>query len=355
MDKSSTHTSDKVAAQVDGIDVIVDGHSHQVITQTINNTLVVQTGEYLKNVGVVTLTFQNGGLTGKSSKMITKEDVAKAVPDLRVAGLIDSIKASQDSILNGVVGKAGELMDGERKTVRANESNLGNLIADAMLMSTGADVALTNGGGIRATIDEGDITTGEVITVLPFGNYIVTLNVTGSEIVAALQHGAGDYPELKGAFPQVAGLSYAIDPAKPKGEKVHSVKVNGAPIDLNKTYVLATNDFMAVGGDEYTMFADNPITGHYPALDEAVIDYIQSKGTVAPKVEGRIVEKAVEAAATAAASAPSEDGSYMVKEGDTLFAIGRKYSVSWQQIAQHNKLNNPNLIYPNQMLIIPTN
>ncbi|WP_337995056.1 5'-nucleotidase C-terminal domain-containing protein [Paenibacillus thermotolerans] len=362
MDKSSTHTSDKIAAQVDGIDIIIDGHSHQVISQIINDTLVVQTGEYLKNVGVVTLTIENGEVTNKASEMISKEQMAEAVPDQEIAELIESIKASQDTILNDVVGKTAVVLDGERATVRAKESNLGNLITDAMLATTGADIAITNGGGIRASIDKGDITTGEVITVLPFGNYIATINATGAEIVAALQHGAGDYPELKGAFPQVAGISYAIDPSKPKGEKVHSVMVKGKPIDLNKTYVLATNDFMAAGGDEYTMFGDNPITGNFSALDEAVINYIQSKGTIAPKVEGRIVEKAADAKGSSGgksngnANGGSKAGSsnvYVVKPGDTLYRIGLKYGVSWQSIAKLNKLKNPNLIYPNQKLIIP--
>src|SRR5690606_14941910 len=137
------------------------------------------------------------------------------------------------------------------------------------------DIAITNGGGIRASINAGDITKGDIITVLPFGNYAVTIDVTGAEVVAALQHGAGDYPDAKGAFPQVAGLSFVIDESKPIGEKVHSVLVNGKPIELEQTYSLATNDFMAVGGDAYVMFEGHAITGHYQALDEALIAYME--------------------------------------------------------------------------------
>jgi len=353
MDKSSRDTADKVAAQVEGIDLLIDGHSHQTISQTINGTLVVQTGEYLKNAGLVTITVENGEVSNKTSKLIAKEEMAAAQPDHQIAGLIGSIQAAQESILSGVVGTTSVPLDGERATVRAKESNLGNLITDAMLAVTGADVAITNGGGIRASIDQGEITTGEVISVLPFGNYIVTLNATGAEIVAALQHGAGDYPAAKGAFPQVAGISYAIDPAKPKGEKVHSVTVKGQPIDPNKTYVLATNDFIAVGGDEYTMFADNPITGHFPALDEAVISYIRSQGTVAPTVSDRIVDRAVTVSSgTGSASTPTET-TYVVKAGDTLWQIGMRYGVSAQAIADRNMLANPDRIYPGQTLIIP--
>lgn len=353
MDKSSTDTTDKVAAQVNGIDVIIDGHSHQVISQTINNTLVVQTGEYLKNAGVVTLHFENGKLSNKVSTLISMEKMAGAQPDRQIANLIGSIQAAQKSILSGVVGTTSVPLDGERATVRTKESNLGNLITDAMLAATGADVAMTNGGGIRASIDQGEITTGEVITVLPFGNYIVTINATGAEIVAALQHGAGDYPAQKGAFPQVAGITYAIDPSKPKGEKVHSVMVKGQPIDLNKTYILATNDFMAVGGDEYKMFADNPIIGHFPALDEAVISFIKSQGTVTPKLGSRIVEKAVTNSSIDGSVGTPVGETYVVKSGDTLWLIGLRHGVSWQSIAKLNKLANPDLIYPGQKLIIP--
>lgn len=181
-----------------------------------------------------------------------------------------------------------------------------------MLAVTDADVAMTNGGGIRASIDQGDITTGEVITVLPFGNYIVTINTTRAEIVAALQHGAGDYPLQKGAFPQVAGITYVIDPSQPKG------MVKGQPIDLNKTYRLATNDFMAVGGDEYTVFADNPITGHFPALDEAVVSYMKSQGAVAAELEGRIVAKAVAVSAGDGSVGTTAGETSIVKHGETL-------------------------------------
>src|SRR5690606_6051096 len=115
-------------------------------------------------------------------------------------------------------------------------------------------------GGIRASIDIGEITKGDIITVLPFGNFVVTLDVTGADIVAALQHGAGDYPDAKGAFPQVAGLSFAIDETKPKGEKVHSVFINGQPVEPDRIYTVATNDFLAAGGDEYLMFAKYEVT-----------------------------------------------------------------------------------------------
>jgi len=379
MDASSEHTSDQIAAQVDGIDVIVDGHSHQVVSQTINGTLIVQTGEYLKNVGVVTLAFENGRLTGKSSRLISKDEMAEAAPHARIAALIESLSTEQSAVLDTVVGRTDVRLDGERETVRTGESNLGNLIADAMIAATGADAALTNGGGIRASIEAGDITKGDIITVLPFGNYIVTIEATGAEILAALQLGAGDYPEPKGAFPHVAGIRFSIDPAKPKGEKVHSVLIGGEPLILDKTYVLATNDFIAAGGDEYVMFADNPITGHFSSLDEAVIEYL-AKGGAAVAVEGRVSVQTAGGAADETAKGTADDRAdkeaagtenggvttspprdtaspqivYVVKPGDNLYRIGLAHGVSWQSIAELNRLANPHLIFPGQRLIIPS-
>lgn len=239
-----------------------------------------------------------------------------------------------------------------------------------MIAATGADAALTNGGGIRASIEAGEITKGDIITVLPFGNYIVTIETTGAEILEALQLGAGDYPEPKGAFPHVAGIRFSIDPEKPKGEKVHSVFIGGEPLIPDKTYVLATNDFIAAGGDEYVMFADNPILGHFSSLDEAVIDYLMSDGATLA-VDGRVsvgpaggaADEAADGAAdgktNGGASAPpsgagSSDIVYIVKPGDNLYRIGLAHDVSWQTIAEYNKLENPHLIYPGQRLTIPS-
>jgi 5'-nucleotidase / UDP-sugar diphosphatase len=294
IDESSTDTSIKVAEGAPGIDLIVDGHSHTTLVNGLveeNDTLIVSAGEYTKNLGLVTLEFDGKELVNKSAKLVTKEESAEIIPDEATKGVIDGIKDSQEEILSEVVGKTSVTLDGERNQVRAGETNLGNLITDSMIDLTGADIAITNGGGIRASITQGDITKGDVIQVLPFGNYIVTKNLTGTEIKVALENGVSAYPETKGAFPHVSGMTFAIDAAKPAGEKVHSVKINGQELELNKKYLVATNDFLAAGGDEYTSFKDSPIVNEYPSLDENLINYIQKLGSVTQQVEGRIVTK----------------------------------------------------------------
>lgn len=360
IDESSTDTSIKVAEGAPGIDLIVDGHSHTTLVEGLegaNDTLIVSAGEYTKNLGVVELTFEEDKLVGKSASLITKEQAATITPDPAVEAVIKEISASQEVVLEEVIGKTAVKLDGERELVRAGETNLGNLITDAMLHVSGADVALTNGGGIRASIEIGDITKGDVITVLPFGNYIVTKEVTGAELKAALENGAKSYPATLGAFGHVGGMSYKIDESKAAGERVHSVMVKGQPLDMNKTYVLATNDFMAAGGDEYTMFSDNAIVNEFPALDEAVIDYIQHMGEVNVKAEGRITVEAVAVQAPVAkpvpAPSPSGTEDYVVQAGDTLWAIARKYKLTWEKLQEVNKLTNPNLIFPGQRILIP--
>ncbi|RXT02777.1 LysM peptidoglycan-binding domain-containing protein [Ammoniphilus sp. CFH 90114] len=366
-DASSTDTSIKVAEGAPGIDLIIDGHSHTMDNIGVSKTKIVSAGEYLKNLGVVELEFKGKELTSLNNNLITKEETATIEPDAKVQTVMEEVETTQKAILAEVVGNTTAALDGERDQVRKGETNLGNLITDAMLDATGADFSITNGGGIRASIDAGEITKGEVITVLPFGNYIQTKDITGKDVKAALENGASGYPANHGAFAHVAGLTYKIDDTKPVGERVHSIMIQGQPIDLNKTYSMATNDFMAAGGDNYTMFKDLAYTGDFPALDEAVIQYIKAKGAITPATEGRIVVEAmaVEAPQPVEAVKPAQPAPvvteqkqpttnvYVVQAGDTLSKIAREYGTTWQALHKLNKLKNPNLIYPAQKLVVP--
>lgn len=234
------------------------------------------------------------------------------------------------------------VLEGAREKVRAGETNLGNLIADAIIYATGADCALINGGGIRASIDAGDITLGDIITVLPFGNYVVTKKVTGADIKAALEHGTKAYPAPAGGFPHVSGINYVIDIGRPAGDRVVNITVNGQPLDLDKEYVLATNDFLAAGGDEYTMLIDKPLLNKFGTMDEAVITYIQAKGIVNPAVEGRITVRGTK----------SEPVYYIVEPGDRLAAVAQRFNTTWEKLQEINHFDNPHLIYPGQKIIV---
>jgi 5'-nucleotidase / UDP-sugar diphosphatase len=291
-DASSTETSIKVAEGAPGIDVIVDGHSHTTnLEKHGDNTLIVSAGEYTENLGVVQLKIDSSNnLIGTDADLITKEEAAEMeiTEDTDIRALIDSINEKNDEILSEVIGSTNVKLDGEREQVRGGETNLGNIITDSMVSATGAEAAITNGGGIRASIQAGEITKGDVVNVLPFGNFVVTKKFSGAVIKEALEHGTSDYPNVKGAFPHVSGMTYEIDLHAEAGDRVKNIKIKGEPVDLEKEYLIATNDFMAVGGDDYTMFTDGELVNEFSALDEILINYINENSPVEPKVENRI-------------------------------------------------------------------
>lgn len=213
-DASSKDTSLKVVKEVPGIDIFIDGHSHTVLEKGLvsdNGTLIASAGEYTKYLGVVDLWVDGGKVTQKQAKLIDSTQAVDVQPNAEIAALIASIQKDQEPILKEVVTQTSVDLEGAREKVRASETNLGDLLTDAMRDVSGADVALTNGGGIRASIKTGTVTKGDVITVLPFGNQIVTLKVKGSDIQAALENGTASYPEPSGGFPQVSGISFKID------------------------------------------------------------------------------------------------------------------------------------------------
>ena len=172
---------------------------------------------------------------------------------------------------------------------------MGSLITDAMLARVkeqGIDIAIQNGGGIRASIDAGDITMGEVLTVLPFQNTLSTFQISGAAIVEALENGVGQIEEGAGRFPQVAGMSYAFDASQPAGSRVSDVMVGGAPIEMDKIYGVVSNNFMRKGGDGYSMFLDAQNAYDFgPDLADVLAEYMAEFGPITPYTDGRITEK----------------------------------------------------------------
>lgn len=289
--ESSPYMSTEIISQVEGLDIFIDGHSHNELPQgqivkdkTGEDVLLAQTGNYLDNIGKIVI---------KEDGTISASLINEKKSDDKIDATISTMKAEIQPKLDEVVGYTSVLLDGSRDPgVRTKETNLGNLVADALKYVSGADVALTNGGGIRTSVDVGEITYGELNAVLPFGNIVTKIQVTGSQIVAALEHGTSATPGASGGFPQVSGITYEIHTYLTEN-RVQNVKINGQAVDLNKTYTLATNDFTAVGGDGYDMFKSVTKLGEYSALDEALVNYIKQlpNGTVGEEYateQGRI-------------------------------------------------------------------
>lgn len=302
VDKSSKERSDILAEKVDGIDLIIDGHSHTKLDsgETVNGVLIAQTGEHLKNIGIVKLNFKDKKLVSKTAELLEFKDASKLEPDKKIMDAITEMDNKNRTLLEEKVGKTTTSLEGERENVRTKETNLGDLVADAMRKAVDADVALTNGGGIRASIQGPEVTMGDILTSFPFTNFVVKIEVKGVDIRQALEHGIDAAPEAAGKFPQISGMSFEYDSTKEKGSKITKIMIGDAPIDDNKTYTLATNDFVSIGGDDYTMLKDKKKVGEGALLSDVLVEYIKNSPdmTVNYKTENRITDKKSETKAT---------------------------------------------------------
>ncbi|MGL5675058.1 MAG: bifunctional metallophosphatase/5'-nucleotidase [Cellulosilyticaceae bacterium] len=283
-------TSVEIAEAVEGIDVIVDGHSHTKLEEgmMVGETLIVSTGEKFGNIGKVELVIEEGKVTTKEATLVSYEMVKEVVPNAAITEAIARVKAEQEVALAEVVGETKVDLVGEREVVRTGESNLGQLMTDAMLKETGAQIAMTNGGGIRASIPAGKITKKQLVTVFPFANTVMVKELSGADVVAALEHGVSKYPEQNGAFAHVAGITFTLDASKEAGSRVSNVKVAGKALEMDAYYTVATNDFVAVGGDGYEMFKAYPIKAEVNTLMDILLGAIEAQGVVEQTVEPRI-------------------------------------------------------------------
>ena len=342
-------TSDKVAEAVDGIDLVIDVHSHTTLEEgrMVKNTLIASTGEYDKAFGIVTLKIANGEVTEKSAKLMAAADTKDIVPHPDVVALLADIDKGLNEILSEKIGTSTVMLDGARENVRTKETNFGQLVADAMLDATGAEVALTNGGGIRASIEAGDITKNHIVTSFPFGNYLVTKEVKGKDIKAALEHGLSKYPEQNGGFPHVAGITFTFNTANPAGSRVSDLMVGGSPVDMEKAYLFVTNDFMAAGGDDYTMLKPYATVNEYAAFDEILVNYIKKMGTISTTLVPRMTVNETAPAAPAPmpepmppmhhdgkviVPSPVETTNYTVHHDMSIMELAMDHGFAWQHI-----------------------
>jgi 2',3'-cyclic-nucleotide 2'-phosphodiesterase (5'-nucleotidase family) len=279
-------------------DLVLTGHDEHLSAFYNGKTAMTESYSQADYVVVTTITLDKTEKDGKTTISWTPEfeivDTIGVEPDARLAAVVQGYKDKLDQELAIEIGTTETPLDSRRATIRSQEAAIGNLIADATREAVGADVGITNGGGIRADKEYAagtKLTRGGILAELPFGNRTVKLEVTGQQIWDALENGFSQVESTAGRFPHVSNMTVEVDLKKPVGERVVSVSVGGAPLDLAKTYTLATNDFMASGGDGYTAFAGatnliDPVSAQLMASQ--VIDYVAAKGTISPKVEGRI-------------------------------------------------------------------
>jgi 5'-nucleotidase len=301
----------EIAEQVPGLDLVVGGHSHTLLSNTqegaagsypmmVGDVPIVQAYAYSKYLGEITLTFDDdGNLISAEGEPILLD--ASVTPDADIAARVAEMGAPIEEMKQRVVANSAAAIEGDRAVCRVQECAMGNLVADAMLARVadqGAQIAIANSGGLRASIDEGEVTMGEVLTVLPFQNTLSTFEITGQTVIDALENGVSQVEEVKGRFPQVAGLRFTWDPsvAPNEGRIIDVMVAEGdgfVPIDPNKTYLVVTNNYVRNGGDGYSMFEgdDKNAYDFGPDLADVTAEYLAENAPYQPYVDGRIQQK----------------------------------------------------------------
>ncbi len=405
-------------AKIPDVDVVVGGHSHTLLSNTdqkaegpyptlVDNpggykVPVVQAGQYSKYLGDLKVVFDDNGVVKESKGDPILVD-SSFKPDEATLKRIDELKAPIEALKAKVVGTSEGPIEGDRKICRVKECSMGNLVADATLARVrdqGVTIAFANSGGLRSSIDGGDVSMGEVLTVLPFQNTVATFQLKGEDIRAALENGVSQIDDGAGRFMQVSGMKYSFDRSKPAGSRIVSVEVKEGdafvPLDPAKTYIVAANNYVRTGGDGFKVFATNAINAYDfgPNLEEAVAAYITANSPYKPYTDGRISEvtpagyvapakpaapaPATTAPATTAAPAPAAPtatapattapvaptpaaaaaaaSKYVVEKGDSLWKIAaEKYGdgALWGKIAKANTLKHPNHIEIGEELELP--
>ena len=402
---SAPWRSTDVIANTTGIDVMIDGHSHSTIDgQQVANeegemVLLNQTGTKLSAIGKIVIDPDTGDIT---AELVTDY----AGRDADTQAFVDGINAEFADVLNQVVAHSDVSLttvdptSGER-IIRNLETNLGDLCADAYRTVLEADVGLVNGGGIRADIPAGDVTYGQIINVHPYSNQATSVRATGQQLLDALEMGARNNPGENGGFLQVSGMAYTIDTTIPSGVvtddkgnfvrvdgeyRVKDVTVNGEPLDVNKTYVVASHDYMLLdGGDGMVMFqGDEVVKDRVMPDNQVLIQYIRDSlgGSVGadyadPYGQGRITvlteasapdqpqepEQPAQPETPAepeqpAGEQPGSAGTYTVQSGDSLWRIASRELGSgtrWSEIYDLNRdvISDPDRIYIGQELQLP--
>ena len=301
----------RIAREVAGIAALIGGHSHTPMAPMNNVTnpaypelitgpdgrpvVVVTDWEWGRWLGNLTFSFDAAGrvidVQGKPTEVKASLDA-----DQGFENRIAVFRTTLDDLRKRVIGAAAVELNGRRTDVRSKETNLGNLVAEALLAGgrdDGAQIAMTNGGGIRASIAAGQVTVGNVLEVLPFGNTLALTTITGAQLKEALENGVSQVETGGGRFPQIAGFRFAFDPAQPAGQRVTAITFNNLVVDPAATFRVATNNFQLVGGDGYRAFAngsDKVDTGLI--MSDLVEQYIAANSPVNIATDGRIAQGA---------------------------------------------------------------
>lgn len=281
---------EKIIDRVDGIDLILCGHHHFLMKKAkrVKNTYLVEAGGYGTHVGLAEVYFRGN----RVSKVIWNvyQTLDRSKEDQPMAELVEKYHRVALESMKEVVGMSTVTLNGIRWQVRSKETNFANLLTDAMRFYGKADLALVNGGVIRESIPKGDINLYAIGKALPFYNSVVTIELKGSKIYEAVERGVEQYPNgaYNGGFLQVSGIEYVFDGSKPAGRRLVRIMKDNQPLDKDRVYRVAINDYLYNGGDNYQEFKDARVVLRSGLLKDVLADYIRNLKTVSPGEEGRI-------------------------------------------------------------------
>ena len=307
----SSYGVDKmIAANTTGVDVIVGGHDNTLLSNVsdrakgpyptvVNGTQIVQAYAYGKFLGELSVLFDEAGnvIHASGEPILIDGSVNE---NNQIIARLDELEKPINTLKETIVGTVSNPLTGDRAVCRVQECDMGNMIADAMrdaVIDKGYTIALQNSGGIRASLDAGDVTLGEIMTILPFQNTLSTFKVTGEQLLTAIENGVSQVEDVAGRFPQVSGMRYTFDPSKPaNGGRVTSIEIDEdgswKPLDLNKMYGMVSNNFIRGGGDGYKVFRSaSDIYDFGPDLADVVANYIKANPGYSGYTDNRITQE----------------------------------------------------------------
>ena len=281
------YSIEEFSAEITDFDVLIDAHSHNIMNTTLNGTPSIQTGAFSTNVGVVVMDLDdNNKVTGVTTELFPKESFADVPVKPETQALVDKLLVDYKSVTAEVVGNTEILLNAKRGIIRTSETNSGNLFTDAMCDYTGNSVAVTYSAFIAGEIGPGEVTQGDILALARIEQMVLTVEITGAQLLEGLNHSVSLYPGEYGLFFQVSGIKFTFNPNLPKDNRVVSVLINGEPLVKDKKYEVACCEslYMSLPG-----FSESKLLKKWDYTNVVMRAYFDKYKTVNPQVEGRIL------------------------------------------------------------------
>lgn len=293
----NTMEEDRELANSGLFDLILGGHDHHLIAETVGRTPILKAGSDVRDAIHARLRFSVSGnsvrLLGVDWEIIPVD--GRIAEDERLLAIGRDVETRMEALLGQTIGETMVDLDARGMTLRRDESNIGNFAADAVREALGTDIALLNAGGFRSdrVIPKGAISRRDVMSLLPFQNPLLVLSISGSELRGVLEHGIGQRVERgqSGAMPQISGIRLAYDPNRPAGQRIISLHVGGRPVEAERRYTLTTSNYLAGGGDGYAALKTLPVlrpAEGSPVETTVIMEAIERLGRISPRVDGRL-------------------------------------------------------------------